>query len=118
MAYSRCLNNQSNGVTFVCHFVVIVVSCAEKTSVLACSCCDVCIEDLKNDLVEDSPEECRLLGVPDLPSLPCLESRVPHSQFPSFLYVCEFLHLFSDALKIKHSINTCKSERELGKPKT
>lgn len=56
-------------------------------------------------LVDDSPENCKVSGIPALPELPTLDLHVSAEQAQGMLVVCEFLHTFADALKLKRKLN-------------
>ena len=59
----------------------------------------------ENTLVDDSPDSCETTGVPPLPELPALDLGVPAELVPQLLVVCELLHTFAGALKLKRKLN-------------
>ena len=56
-------------------------------------------------LEPDSPEECVMSGIPDLPKLASLEYGVSMSLLPRLLFVTEFLYVFAEALKLKRKLS-------------
>ena len=56
-------------------------------------------------MVDDSPDSCETTGVPPLPELPMLDLGVSAELVPRLLVVCELLHTFAGALKLKRKLN-------------
>ena len=56
-------------------------------------------------LVDDSLDNCVTTGVPPLPELPALDLGVSAEFVPRLLVVCELLHTFAGALKLKRKLN-------------
>ena len=56
-------------------------------------------------LVDDSLDSCVTTGVPPLPELPVLDLGVSAGFVPRLLVVCELLHTFASALKLKRKLN-------------
>ena len=53
---------------------------------------------------EEPPGVYEAPGVTDLPELPRLSLDVPDVLLPRFLFVCEFLYTFADAMKLKRKL--------------
>ena len=58
-----------------------------------------------NTMVDDSPDSCETTGVSPLPELPALDLGVSAELVPRLLIVCELLHTFAGALKLKRKLN-------------